>query len=174
MRDTFLEFAPPCLGEEEIAEVVETLRSGWITTGPQGSAIRGGVGDSCWCGGCAGDVLGDRCHAGRAGRLGSRGGDEVITTPMTFSSTVHVIEHVGATPVLVDVEPDTLCIDPEKIAAAIGPRTKAILPVHLYGHPCEMREDSRAGRSDGFWFSRMRPTPCPPASRQIASDRSAT
>ncbi len=70
--------------------------------------------------------------------LGVGDGDEVITTPMTFCATVHVIEHVGATPVLVDVEPDTLCIDPERIAEALGPRTKAILPVHLYGHPCEM------------------------------------
>ncbi|MGB5391043.1 MAG: DegT/DnrJ/EryC1/StrS family aminotransferase, partial [Thermoanaerobaculia bacterium] len=64
--------------------------------------------------------------------------DEVITTPMTFSSTVHVIEHVGATPVLVDVEPDTLCVDPGQIEKAITARTRALLPVHLYGHPCEM------------------------------------
>jgi dTDP-4-amino-4,6-dideoxygalactose transaminase len=67
-------------------------------------------------------------------------GDEVITTPMTFSSTVHVIEHVGATPVMVDVEPETLCIDPDRIAAAVGRRTRAVLPVHLYGHPCAMGE----------------------------------
>ena len=77
-------------------------------------------------------------------------GDEVITTPMTFSSTVHVIEHVGAKPVLVDVEPDTLCIDPEKIAAAIGPRTKAILPVHLYGHPCEMTRILQLAEANGI------------------------
>jgi dTDP-4-amino-4,6-dideoxygalactose transaminase len=70
--------------------------------------------------------------------LGVGPGDEVITTPMTFSSTVHVIEHVGATPVLVDVEPGNLCIDPALVAEAVGAATKAILPVHLYGHPCAM------------------------------------
>jgi len=62
----------------------------------------------------------------------------VITTAMTFCSTVHVIEHVGAKPVLVDVAPDTLTIDPEQVAAAATPRTRAIVPVHLYGHPCDM------------------------------------
>src|SRR5205814_1142068 len=65
-------------------------------------------------------------------------GDEVITTPMTFCASVNVIEHVGARPVLVDVEPDTLNIDPERIAAAITPRTRAILPVHYAGHPVEL------------------------------------
>ncbi len=70
--------------------------------------------------------------------LGIGPGDEVITTPMTFCSTVHVIEHLGAKPVLVDVEPDTLNVSPELVRRAITPRTRAIMPVHLYGHPCEM------------------------------------
>ena len=70
--------------------------------------------------------------------LGIGLGDQVITTPLTFCSTVHVIEHLGAQPVLVDVEPDTLNIDPEQVARAVTPRTRAVMPVHLYGHPCEM------------------------------------
>jgi len=70
--------------------------------------------------------------------LGIGPGDEVVTTPMTFCSTVHVIEHLGAIPVLADVEPDTLNIDPEQVIRRITPRTRAVLPVHLYGHPCEM------------------------------------
>src|SRR5207247_1586660 len=65
-------------------------------------------------------------------------GDEVVTTPLTFASTVNVVEHVGARPVLVDVEPDTLTIDPGQIAAAITPRTRAIVPVHYAGHPADM------------------------------------
>ena len=67
-------------------------------------------------------------------------GDEVITTPMTFTATVAVIEHVGATPVLVDIQPDTMNIDPVKIAAAITDKTKAVIAVHYGGHPCEMDE----------------------------------
>ena len=70
--------------------------------------------------------------------LGVTVGDEVITTPMTFAATVNVIEHVGARPVLVDVEPDTLNIDPKLVAEAITPRTKALLPVHFAGHPAEL------------------------------------
>jgi len=139
MRDIFLEFSPPCLGEEEIAEVVDTLRSGWITTGPKVGRFEGefasAVGaESALAVASATDAM----QVGLAA-AGVGPGDEVITTPMTFSSTVHVIEHIGATPVLVDVEPDTLCIDPDQIERVITARTKALLPVHLYGHPCEMR-----------------------------------
>ncbi|MGB5160025.1 MAG: DegT/DnrJ/EryC1/StrS aminotransferase family protein [Thermoanaerobaculia bacterium] len=138
MRDTFLEFSPPCLGEEEIAEVVDALRSGWITTGPKVRRFEGefasAVGaESALAVASATDAM----QVGLAA-AGIGPGDEVITTPMTFSSTVHVIEHVGATPVLVDVEPDTLCVDPGQIEKAITARTRALLPVHLYGHPCEM------------------------------------
>ena len=70
--------------------------------------------------------------------LGMGAGDEVITTSMTFCSTVHVIEHLNARPVLVDVMSDTLDIDPERVARAVTPHTRGIMPVHLYGHPCEM------------------------------------
>ncbi len=70
--------------------------------------------------------------------LGVKPGDEVITTPMTFCSTLHVIEHLGARPVLVDVEPDTLCIDPRAVERAVTAKTRGVLPVHLYGHPCDM------------------------------------
>ena len=138
MRDTFLEFSPPCLGEEEIAEVVDTLRSGWITTGPKVGRFEGEFASAVGAeSALAVSSATDAMQVGLAA-AGVGPGDEVITTPMTFSSTAHVIEHMGATPVLVDVEPETLCIDPDKIESAITTRTKAILPVHLYGHPCEM------------------------------------
>src|SRR5438034_953889 len=75
---------------------------------------------------------------GRARTGRARPGDEVITTPMTFCASVNVIEHVGARPVLVDVEPDTLNIDPQRIAAAVTPRTRAILAVHYAGHPADL------------------------------------
>src|SRR5690606_24772897 len=79
-------------------------------------------------------------------------GDEVITTPMTFCSSVNVIEHVGATPVLVDIEPDTLAIDPECCAQAITPRTRAILPVHYAGHPVDMRPLLDLARERGLYL----------------------
>jgi dTDP-4-amino-4,6-dideoxygalactose transaminase len=144
MRDNFLPFSPPSIGEEEIAEVVDTLRSDWITTGPKArrfeeefSAAVGAPSSLALSSGTA------AMHVALAA-LGIGSGDAVITTPMTFVSTVHVIEQVGAQPILVDVQPDTLNIDPARVAAAItsaqqqGLRVRAILPVHLYGHPCDM------------------------------------
>lgn len=138
MRNVFLPFSPPLIGEEEIAEVVDTLRSDWITTGPKVKRFEAEFAD--FIGAPAALAVSSATDAMQVAlaALGIGPGDEVITTPMTFCSTLHVIEHVGARPVLVDVEPDTLTIDPRKVAEAITPRTKAIMPVHLYGHPCDM------------------------------------
>jgi dTDP-4-amino-4,6-dideoxygalactose transaminase len=140
LRSEFLSFSPPLIGEEEIEEVVKALRSGWITTGPRvdrfQSEFRDFVGAEAALAlnSCTGAL-----HIALA-VLGIGPGDRVVSTPMTFASTIHVIEHVGAQPVLVDVESDTLNIDPERIEAAVraDPTIKAIMPVHLYGHPCEM------------------------------------
>ena len=144
MRDNFLPFSAPFIGEEEIAEVVDTLRSDWITSGPkvrrfeeEFAAAVGAPASLALNSGTA------AMHVALAA-LGIGPGDAVITTPMTFVSSVHVIEQVGAQPILVDVQPDTLNIDPARVAAAItsaqqqGLRVRAILPVHLYGHPCDM------------------------------------
>lgn len=137
-RKTFIPFSPPFLGEEEITEVIDTLRSDWITTGPKVKRFEEEF--SSFTGAPAALAVSSATDAMMVGlaALGIGPGDEVITTPMTFCSTVHVIEHLGARPVLVDVEPDTLNINPELVSRAITPRTRAIMPVHLYGHPCEM------------------------------------
>jgi dTDP-4-amino-4,6-dideoxygalactose transaminase len=137
-RSNFLLFSTPAIGEEEMIEVADTLRSGWITTGPKThqfeSAFRDKVGapaalglNSCTAG----------LHLGLLA-LGVRAGDEVITTPMTFCACANVIEHLGATPVLVDVERDTLNLCPKAVDAAITPRTRAILAVHYAGHPVDL------------------------------------
>jgi dTDP-4-amino-4,6-dideoxygalactose transaminase len=140
MRETFLPFQPPFLDESEEREVVDTLRSDWITTGPKVARFEREFAEFVGAPAALGVSSGtDAMQVGLAA-LGIGPGDEVITTPMTFCSTVHVIEHVGAVPVLADVEPRTLTIDPGAVARAITPRTKAILPVHLYGHPCSMDE----------------------------------
>jgi dTDP-4-amino-4,6-dideoxygalactose transaminase len=138
MRETFLNFAPPIIGNEEIAEVAESLRSGWLTTGPRVHAFEERFAEFLGVAAAVAVNSGTAAMHIALASLGIGPGDEVITSTMTFVSTVHVIEHVGAVPVLVDVEPDTLNIHPERISAAITPRTRAILPVHLYGHPCEM------------------------------------
>lgn len=144
MRDKFLPFSPPLIGEEEINEVVDTLRSEWITTGPKVKRFGENFAQFVH----APDALAlSSCTAAMhlsLLALGIGAGDAVITTPMTFCSGVHVIEHVGATPILCDVEPDTLNLDPAGLRRQIefaekdlGLRVKAIMPVHLYGHPCD-------------------------------------
>lgn len=140
MRKNFLSFSPPLIGEEEINEVIDTLKSDWITTGPKVKQFEDNFSSFVQAEAALATFSAtDAMQVGLAA-LGIKTGDEVITTPMTFCSTAHVIEHLGAIPVFVDVDRETLNIDPEKIKKAITPRTKAILPVHLYGHPCEMNE----------------------------------
>lgn len=136
--NTFIPFSPPFIGEEEIAEVIDTLRSDWITTGPKVKLFEEEL--SRFTGASAVLAVSSATDGMLAGlaALGIGPGDEVITTPLTFCSTVHVIEHLGARPILVDVEPDTLNINPELVERAITPHTRGIMPVHLYGHPCEM------------------------------------
>ncbi len=138
MRNTFLPFSPPLIGDEEIAEVLDTLRSDWITTGPKAKRFEQEFAE--FVGAPAALAVSSATDAMQVAlaALGIGPGDEVITTTMTFCSTVHVIEHLGARPVLVDVLPDTLTLDPARVAEALTPRTRALLPVHLYGHPCEM------------------------------------
>lgn len=138
MREQFLPFSPPSIGEEEIAEVVDTLRSGWLTTGPKTRRFEQAFADEFDSPSAA--AL-NSCTAGLHAALVALGvgpGDEVITTCLTFAATVNVIEHVGARPVLVDVEADTLNLDPQEVERAITEKTKVILPVHFAGHPVDL------------------------------------
>jgi dTDP-4-amino-4,6-dideoxygalactose transaminase len=138
VREKFLPFGAPCLGEEEIAEVVDTLRSGWIGTGPKTQRFEEEFATYV---GAKYAVAVNSCTAGlflSLVALGIGPGDEVITTPLTFAATVNVIEHVGARPVLVDIDRHTLNIDPELVQRAVTPRTKAILPVHFGGLACDL------------------------------------
>jgi dTDP-4-amino-4,6-dideoxygalactose transaminase len=131
-------FFRPSIDEDDIAAVTETLRSGWLTSGPNVSALEQEL--ATYCGAAYVNAV-NSCTAAMhlalaAWRLGP--GDEVITTPYTFAATATVIVHVGATPVLADVRDSDANIDPEQIERAITPRTKAIVPVHFAGEPCDM------------------------------------
>ncbi len=151
VRPTFLPFSPPAISEEEIAAVADTLRSAWITTGPKTKRFEQEF--AAFLGAPVALAL-NSCTAGlhlALVTLDIGPGDEVITTPMTFCSSVNVIEHVGARPVLVDVEPDTLTLDPERVAAAITPRTRAIMPVHYAGHPVDMAPLLELARQQGLY-----------------------
>jgi dTDP-4-amino-4,6-dideoxygalactose transaminase len=137
-RESFLVFGQPDIREEEIAEVVDTLKSGWLGTGPKTKRFEAEFAEFV---GAKHAVAVNSCTAAlhlSLLALGIGPGDEVITTPMTFASTLNVILHVGATPVLVDVDRTSMNIDPERVRAAVTERTRAILPVHMAGRPVDM------------------------------------
>jgi dTDP-4-amino-4,6-dideoxygalactose transaminase len=126
------------IGDGERAEVMDTLNGTWITTGPKTRLLESRLKEYL---GAPGLIAFNSCTAGlHVGLvvLGVGPGDEVLVPSLTFCATANVVEHVGARPVLVDVLPDTLTIDPEAVARAITPRTKAIMPVHYAGHPVQL------------------------------------
>ena len=133
-----LPFHKSWLEEEEHREVEDTLNSGWLTTGPKAQKFEEAFKDYI---GCKHAVALNSCTAGLNLALTVQNfaeGDEVITTPMTFPATTNVILLQRLKPVFADIEPGTLTIDPRKIEAKITPRTRAIIPVHFAGHPCDM------------------------------------
>ncbi len=138
VRKEFLIFGSPAIEETEIEEVVATLRSGWIGTGPRVARFEESF--AAYLGSPHALAL-NSCTAALHLSMIAAGvgpGDEVITTPHTFAATANAIVHTGAVPVFVDVQRRTQNIDPDLIERAITPRTRAILPVHFAGRPCDM------------------------------------
>ena len=134
-----LPFHKAWLEEEEYLEVEDTLNSGWLTTGPKTKSFEEAFSSYI---GCKHAIALNSCTAGLNLALAMHGfseGDEVITTPMTFPATANVVLLQKMNPVLVDIEPGTLLIDPKKIEEKITPKTRAIIPVHFAGHPCDMK-----------------------------------
>ncbi|MEX4000785.1 DegT/DnrJ/EryC1/StrS family aminotransferase [Paraburkholderia sp. EG285A] len=134
----FLPFVRPEIDEETIQGVVDVLRSGWITTGPQNQAFEAALSE--YCGGRPVRTFNSGTATLEIGlRLAGVGpGDEVITTPASWVATSNVVYEVGATPVFADIDPVTRNIDLDKLEAAITPKTKAIIPVFLSGLPVDM------------------------------------
>lgn len=146
----FLPFSRPAMGQEELAAVSEVLQSGWITTGPKNQAL-----EEAFC-----ELTGNK-HAiavssATAGMhvalmaLGIQAGDEVITPSLTWVSTLNMIVLLGAEPVMIDVDRDTLMVTPESIEAAITPRTRAIIPVHYAGAPADIDAIRAVGERHGI------------------------
>ena len=138
-RERFLVFGAPSIEQVEIDELIQSLRSGWIGTGPKVFRFQNDF--ASYKGGEVTAVAVNSCTAALHLSLIASGvgpGDEVITSALTFCSTVNAIIHAGATPVLADVDPNTMNIDPADVERKITPRTRAILPVHFAGRPCEM------------------------------------
>jgi dTDP-4-amino-4,6-dideoxygalactose transaminase len=138
IRDSFLVFGAPVIEDAEIQEVIASMKTGWLGTGPKVARFEN---DFAAYKGVENAIALNSCTAALHLSIlaaGIKPGDEVITTPMTFCATINSVIHVGATPVLADINPISLNIDPIKVEAKITPRTKAILPVHFAGRPCEM------------------------------------
>ena len=135
---SFLPFSRPAIGDEEIAAVTQVLKSGWITTGPKNQELEQLF---CQTFGCKHAIAVSSATAGMHVTLMALNigpGDEVITPSQTWVSTINLITLLGATPVFVDVDRDTLMTDATRIAKAITPRTKAIIPVHYAGAPADL------------------------------------
>ncbi len=137
-NQAFLPFTKPTIDEETISAVADVLRSGWLTSGPNVKALEAQL--SAYFGGRPVRTFNSgTCTMEIALRIAGIGaGDEVITTPNSWVATANVIIEVGATPVFVDIDPKTHNIDLNKVEAAITPRTKGIIPVHMCGLPCDM------------------------------------
>jgi dTDP-4-amino-4,6-dideoxygalactose transaminase len=150
VRDSFLIFGSPDIREEEIQEVVDTLRSGWPGTGPRVARFENAFRDYI---GCKHAVALNSCTAGlhlSMIALGVKPGDEAITSPLTFVATVNSMVHVGARPVFADCERTTMNIDPAEIARKITDRTSVIVPVHFAGRPCDMTAIESLARPRGI------------------------
>src|SRR5262245_59337173 len=137
-RETMLSFQPPAIGEDEIAAVAETLRSGWLTTGPRTAELERRMSEYLQAEHVLALASGTAALHLSLVALGVGPGDEVITSPITWPATANVIVHAGATPGFVDVRDEDLNIDPALVAEAVTGRTKAILPVDLAGQPADL------------------------------------
>ena len=150
-REAFLPFTRPMVGQEEIAEIIDSIESGWITTGPKAARFEAAL--EAYNGVPRVLTLNSATTAQEITLqcLGLQPGDEVITTALTWVSTLSTIVLQGGVPVLVDIDPATLNLDAAKLEAAVTSRTKGIVPVHLTGLPAPMDEVWRVARAHGLW-----------------------
>lgn len=149
-RKKYLAFSPPLIEDEGTGEVIDTLKSGWITTGPKTQKFEQEFAEYV---GARYAIALNSCTAGLFLSLlvgGIKRGDEVITSPYTYAATVNIILHLGAKPVFSDVEKETFNIDPNQIESKITKKTKAIIPVHFAGRPCNMDAINEIAKRHGL------------------------
>jgi dTDP-4-amino-4,6-dideoxygalactose transaminase len=150
-RETFLPFTRPMVGAEEIAEMIDSIESGWITTGPKAARFEEALQEYNGVRHCLAMNSATTAQEITMQCLGLQPGDEVITTSLTWVSTLSTVVLQGGVPVLVDIDPVTLNLDPSKLEAAITPRTVGIIPVHLTGLPAPMEAIWKIAEAHGLW-----------------------
>jgi dTDP-4-amino-4,6-dideoxygalactose transaminase len=138
MQNEFIPFHRPVIDDDEIQSVVETLKSGWLTTGPKVKCFEEDFAKYLGCKHAVAVNSGTAALHLALDAVGVREGDEVIVPTMTFAATAEVVLYLKAKPVFVDCQPDTLNLDPSRIEAAINSKTRAMIPVHMGGQPCDM------------------------------------
>ncbi len=131
-------FQPPAVGDEEVEAAAEAIRSGWLTTGPRAALLEERFEEYLGAKHVLAVASGTAALHLSLVALGVGPGDEVITSPITWPATANVVVHCGATPVFADVRDSDLNIDPALVGPLVTERTKAIMPVHLAGQPCDM------------------------------------
>ena len=151
MPDQFILFAPPLLGEEEKEEILDTLNSGWITTGPKTKRFENEMAEYIGVKAAVGVFSCTSALHLSLLALDIKTGDEVITPTFSFASTAHVVEWLGATPVFIDIDPRSFNIDVNQIEDKITERTKAIMPVHYGGQPCNMQKVLEIARKQNLF-----------------------
>ena len=150
MNSKFIPFHKPAIGEDEIQSVVETLRSGWLTTGYKVKSFEENFARYVGAKHAVAVNSGTAALHLALDAVGLKEGDEVILPTMTFAATAEVVLYFKAKPVLVDCQRDTLNIDPTQIEAAITSRTKVVIPVHMAGQPCDMTQILNIARQHGL------------------------
>jgi len=150
VREKFLTFGSPQILQPEIDEVIDSLKSGWLSTGPKTHRFEKLFKEYI---GCRHSLAVNSCTAALHLSmivLGIKHGDEVITTPLTFASTANTIFNAGAKPVFADIEKDSMNINPKEIEKKISKKTKAIIPVHLAGRPCNMDSIQKTAKENNL------------------------
>ncbi|MBI4399973.1 DegT/DnrJ/EryC1/StrS family aminotransferase, partial [Candidatus Micrarchaeota archaeon] len=146
----FIQFSPPYISQQEINSVTKVLKSGWLSHGPLTEKFEKEFAKYVKA---KFAVSVNSCTSGlflSLAAINIKPGDEVITTPLTFAATANVVHHLGAKPVFADICEDTYNIDPDKIEEKITRKTKAIIPVHYGGQPCEMNEIAKLAKENNL------------------------